>query len=74
MFRCWCPYKIFQPLILIAPLMDVFFVFLCKKFLAISHNFELRAFIFCKSGSFQRPRFTAIGGYLKMQVLGIFVM
>ena len=72
MFRCWCPYNIFQPLILIAPLIDVFFVFLCKKFLAISHNFELRRVHFCKSGSFQRPRFTAIGGYLKMQVLGIF--
>ena len=49
MFRCWCPYKIFQPLILIAPLIDVFFVFLCNKFLAISHNFELRAFIFVRA-------------------------
>ena len=49
MFRCWCPYKIFQPLILIAPLIDVSFVFLCKKFLAISHNFELRAFIFVRA-------------------------
>ena len=48
MFRCWCPYNIFQPLILIAPLIDVFFVFLRKKFLAISHNFELRAFIFVR--------------------------
>ena len=49
MFRSWCPCKIFQPLILIAPLIDVFFVFLCKKFLAISHNFELRAFIFVRA-------------------------
>ena len=28
-----------------APLIDFFFVFLCKEFLAISHNFELKAFI-----------------------------
>ena len=29
-----------------APLIDFFFVFLCKEFLAISDNFELKAFIF----------------------------
>ena len=29
-----------------APLIDFFFVFLSKEFLAISHNFELKAFIF----------------------------
>ena len=86
MFRCWCPYKIFQPLFLIRPTwspsyrlflcISVFFVCISLYFLAISPDFELKAFIFvravliesvhfCKSGSFQRPRFTAIGGYLK---------
>ena len=49
MFRSWCPYKIFQPLISIAPFIDVFFVFLCKKFLAISHNFEFKAFSFVRA-------------------------
>ena len=32
-----------------APLSDFFFVFLCKKFLAISDNFELKAFIFVRA-------------------------
>ena len=31
------------------PLIDFFFVFLCKEFLAISHNFELEAFIFVRA-------------------------
>ena len=49
MFRSCCPYKIFQPLILLAPLIDVFFVFLYKEFLAISHDFELKAFFFVRA-------------------------
>ena len=32
-----------------APLSDFFFVFLCKKFLAISDNFELKALIFVRA-------------------------
>ena len=32
-----------------APLNDLFFVFLCKEFLAISHNFELKAFVFVRA-------------------------
>ena len=31
------------------PLIDFFFVFLCKEFWAISHNFELKAFIFVRT-------------------------
>ena len=31
------------------PLSDFFFVFLCEKFLAISDNFELKAFIFVRA-------------------------
>ena len=32
-----------------APLIDFFFVSLCKEFSAISHNFELKAFIFVRA-------------------------
>jgi len=32
-----------------APLIDFYFVFLDKEFLAISHNFELKAFVFVRA-------------------------
>ena len=47
-FRSWSPYKIFKPLFLIhlKPLLSTFSLyFLCKDFLAVSHNFQLKAFI-----------------------------
>ena len=43
-----------------------FFVFLCKE------KFRIESVRFCKGGSFQRPRFTAISGYLKNASFGNF--
>ena len=73
MFRYWCPYKIFQPLFLIhlKPLLSTFSLYSCIfslyffVFLSYFPWLRIESVHFCKSDSFQRPRFTAIGGYLK---------
>ena len=57
------------------PLIDFFFVFLCKEFLASSHNFELKAFIFVRAIlSSVHSSLPQVATWKTQKVLGIFAM